>query len=284
MEFALNAELGKTLAWLTNQGYPLEMEVGRAFRDSGWRVEHAKWYVDIATGKPRPIDLFASWSIHRDEPLGAVTLSLAIECKKSIGKPWVVLASEHSHYPTALDEAISAELIGRSAMFVAGVRQASIPEMLRPAKRIGHGIVKAHTENKSGDPTSPFAAVRSAVAACTSIGRQNDEFAMSFAAVYPSVHVVVPVVLLEGTLFEYSLSEAGNGELTEVSISQLLAGAGDGTQSLITQLVTKNAVEGFASALAMQARLFCNSMLPHGADVLATAAQRRQAAVARTFE
>lgn len=75
---------------LKKSGYPLEVEVTLALESSEWNVLNQEGYIDPETKKWRTIDILATKSI---ELSGSVYkrlhLSLAIECKKIEGKPWV---------------------------------------------------------------------------------------------------------------------------------------------------------------------------------------------------
>jgi hypothetical protein len=80
----------KIIEELKKSGYPLEVEVTLALESSGWNVLNQEGYIDSETNKWRTIDVLATKSI---ELSGSVYqrlhLSLAIECKKIEGKPWV---------------------------------------------------------------------------------------------------------------------------------------------------------------------------------------------------
>ena len=78
----------KVAAWVESSGRALEMRVARAFHRVRARVEPSFIYDDVQSGKSREGDALATfeWS----SPSGAaMSLEVVVECKHSIGKPWV---------------------------------------------------------------------------------------------------------------------------------------------------------------------------------------------------
>ena len=65
--------------WLKTQGYPLEMHVASALRNTGFDVQIAHYYSDPENGTIREIDVVASYP----EYTGALDVSFVIECKVS---------------------------------------------------------------------------------------------------------------------------------------------------------------------------------------------------------
>jgi hypothetical protein len=80
----------KIIAELKKSGYPLEIKVTLALGSKGWNVLNQEGYIDVETNKWRTIDILASESIELSKSIyKRLHLSLAIECKKISGKPWV---------------------------------------------------------------------------------------------------------------------------------------------------------------------------------------------------
>jgi hypothetical protein len=74
--------------WLASQGYPLEMQVARAFRRGRFAVRQAEFYVEEKNGASREIDVLASRQKDVDGRL--LRVSCVVECKKTSAKPWLV--------------------------------------------------------------------------------------------------------------------------------------------------------------------------------------------------
>ncbi|WP_346533751.1 hypothetical protein [Micromonospora sp. DPT] len=77
--------------FLSNSGYPLEMQVARTFRRKGFVVEQARSYIDVKTDALREVDVLAySSSASSLYPgTGWAELRLVLECKHS-DKPWLI--------------------------------------------------------------------------------------------------------------------------------------------------------------------------------------------------
>jgi len=80
--------------WLSEQGYPLEMQVARAFQDEGFSVSTSEYYLDPDENKPREIDVLASLQ----EVINGVIFQLVytVECKSSKKNPWVCFCASTS--------------------------------------------------------------------------------------------------------------------------------------------------------------------------------------------
>jgi len=84
----------KIAEWLKTQGYPLEMEVAHIFKDAGFEVSSAEYYVDAEEQKPREIDVLASMSVQIQGTL--FQLAYVVECKSPKESPWVSFRSRES--------------------------------------------------------------------------------------------------------------------------------------------------------------------------------------------
>ena len=81
--------------FLEGSGYPLEMQVGRAFARKGFFVEQARHYVDVNTDTLRETDVIAvsQRATSLNAGMAWVELRLVIECKHS-DKPWLLFAGD----------------------------------------------------------------------------------------------------------------------------------------------------------------------------------------------
>ncbi|MCD4671209.1 MAG: hypothetical protein K8R77_00970 [Anaerolineaceae bacterium] len=77
--------------WLNKQGYPLEINVARSFRKAGFQAIQSDYYVDPESENYREIDILAINQKKFNSHL--VEVSLHIECKTSIDKPWIIFSS-----------------------------------------------------------------------------------------------------------------------------------------------------------------------------------------------
>jgi hypothetical protein len=86
----------KIRKWLDKEGYPLEMQVARTFREIGFEVSSSEYYLDPDEKKPREIDVIATLQ----KTISGVLFQIAytVECKLSKDKPWVCFCSTVSRH------------------------------------------------------------------------------------------------------------------------------------------------------------------------------------------
>ncbi len=204
---------GKVEKWLSEQGYPLEMMVAKVFQDAGLRVTQAAYYTDPETGKAREVDVI----VDRDGEwidYFMFTFSIAIECKKSNKRPWVVFAAEPKHSSGSLLDigwvgSKAGVALRRKLWMNTGIRTAAFHQW--DGKR-GYGVTEALTTGKD----VPYQAIMSAAKYANDLAVKTDQRVWT----PPDDRVVFgslthPVVVLDGELFEASLDESGELQVVE---------------------------------------------------------------------
>ena len=73
--------------WLSEQGFPLEMQTASIFRKAGFEVRQSNIYSDPETGKSREIDILAI----NPDVMGVTQIVFVVECKSS-KKPWLLMS------------------------------------------------------------------------------------------------------------------------------------------------------------------------------------------------
>ena len=209
--------LAKVRDWIEKQGYPLEMRAAKVFLDAGFSVIQSESYPDPETGKPREIDLSSLMFDVRQTY--STVLSFAVECKSTKAKPWIVLCS------TGEDSSIfsmayhAASKPGRSVLWSLTWNSAAPAlSIFQLSKRKGYGITAAFKERQM-DQDAAFAACHSCTNAAAALVRSREGFAVPG---YPSCHVVLPLVVVDGPLFECYLDHSGEIAIAPVEESTLL--------------------------------------------------------------
>ena len=250
------------LEWLKKQGYPLELRVGRAFRASGWDVHHARWYTDLESNKPREIDLYARLEEGESNPYKSATIALAIECKSS-EKPWVVFTAAD---PVPVDRFIGsmvADGASSDALLVTDVQKIARPHLLNPAVQVGHGIVKALGENRSGDPTTPYAALRGVVGAAAALGREQEEVADMIGDGVAMATLTLPLVVFDGVLYQYALDADKQELLTRLDWTTANISRSDMASTVNVHIVTADYLDRWVASITPSAQRWCREMVPH---------------------
>ena len=88
----MSDKIDKIKNWINKGGFPFEMKVAKAFKKSDFQIGQSIMFKDVDTEKYRETDIIA----HVTKGINNVwfNLTFVIECKKIIGKPWVVLKSD----------------------------------------------------------------------------------------------------------------------------------------------------------------------------------------------
>jgi hypothetical protein len=280
-------EVAELRGWLAIAGYPHELRVGQSFGRAGWDISHAEYFFDDAEERFREIDLLARMIPPRpttdDERLQAgprnqgripssagaavtVSVALVIECKKS-QKPWVVFTSPSStkklFYPThftpygpgrfAIYRTLTAysedafeneddpprELFDDNFLY-------RLP-LFSVGPQVGHGI--AMDQGKERGKSQAYEAVESAVRAATYYSRQNANAVLD-RSTREDITIYLPIVILQGSLYECSVDVGGGEILRKVEQSMLLArDARSDADPVVVRILTTPKLDDFAAEL-----------------------------------
>lgn len=194
----------KIAEWLNLQGYPLEMRVASALRNSGFLVQHSTYYIDPETSKSREIDIIST----RHDQYGMVQIHFVIECKSS-KKPWILFSAEYTQEGlNPLQElAITSE---RASEFITDNAQSLYDSLAWVAKkgRVGYSMTQAFTEGQD----TPYEAILSAVKASVSLYIKNENqeiWKIPFLFAFP-------VIITASPLYECFLDKDGSMQIQEI--------------------------------------------------------------------
>jgi hypothetical protein len=235
--------------WLKRQGYPLEMVVAQEFRRAGFDVTQSAFYEDQQTHQSREIDMFAMMEVARgdgnaDSGINFIRLTLAVECKLSRDKPWVLFThdpreSEAENFPSIVPGTdggfrllTDAKKASASGTFPR-LRPITVPS------RVAYGVKRAAESNEDVSNQACWAAVKAAVArAPRHVDDEDSE---------PNAIIALPVVVVDGLLFEAYLNASNDVEVKPIDFSWLLWKQPIlGYRHTLVYLVTASTVAGFA--------------------------------------
>lgn len=200
--------------WISESGYPIEMFVAKAFRERGFRTTQAEYYIDLESGDNREIDVVAS--IQEDVGEFLVRITVCVECKSAKKNPWIVFTSKDRRLtkPATVVQR-PASKIGKNFLYkMSQNRAAQNLSLFELEERNGYGLTEAFTTGKDN-----------AYASCISIGKcasslvkDADDASIEQG---PICLIVVPLVLIEGKLFECYQDES-ELEVNELNKSKLV--------------------------------------------------------------
>ncbi len=202
----------KVYRWLEKSGYPLEMTVAQAFRESNcdFHVSQAQYYLDPQDNRPREMDVVVSRLIGQEINGRRIRLDVyfCIECKSTPDKPWIVFTSERtSVYEIVFGFDFLSPVISTPARDFAFqlARQGKIQvaNMFKPHTRRGYGVTQAFTTGKD----VPYEAIMGAVKAAHAMVAPYSDFTSSRPPKTVPVGLAIPIIVIEGGLFECYLEE-----------------------------------------------------------------------------
>ncbi len=215
--------------WVEKQGYSLEMRVAQKFRDGNFKVSQFEHYVDQESQSVRPVDVVAA--LTKNVKNSTVSLKVFVECKYvANNKAWViittsekferfvyfsrVLRNKHPANWKAI-ETLQGRLVGRLIQFAEGKQDFDF----FTRKTAGY-IVREALSDKQDYAHEAIAEISKSVEAHD---LENEKFykqtldffeqsgnleSLSSLGVYPSI--AIPVVVINGELYECSLANDGN--------------------------------------------------------------------------
>jgi len=255
----------KLRTWLTNEGYPFELRVGRVLREAGWDVFHGQHYLDAESGKLREVDVTASFGpyVGDTKGMGMVSIHLICECKVSVGKPWVIFTSQHGDDDLRLAPHLTVGDASSNAVAYAVFTNRGKFDTLVMGSRIGHGITKAFVESRAADPTGPFAAVMGAMSATAALTNEHYSALLKGSGTTKWLSIYLPIVVVKGQLFEYYLDEANNEVLAECSRAHILTyPSGADPAPVLVQVITAEHLIEFAVGSYKEAQFMASAVLP----------------------
>jgi hypothetical protein len=207
----------KVRGWLVEQGYPLEMQVARVFRNAGFYVQQSTYYEDSESGKLREIDVTAQ--LHSPSSTNVLLqVAFFVECKWTGDKPWLLFTSEHEQGRSSLSQRA---IFSKSLQpFIAQEQWVTrtLPEEIQRLSifnppNLGYGITQTLTSSSTKDV--PFQAITGAVKAALGRAKHLE----SFTSQVPTMRmagIAFPVVVIQGKLFICKLDDkSADGVMVE---------------------------------------------------------------------
>ena len=242
----------KIIKWLNEQGYPLEMRISASLQQKGFRVVQSEYFIDPESGDYREIDVVALVQKEIDDVLFRVTL--LIECKLSTDKPWLLFTSKETRLanPACVAQRAANSLGTRYLYEICNNDHVQKLSIFSLPERPAYGVTQALTQGKDvcySAATSVSKATFSTVAELDEKRRQQDENICS---------IILPVVVIEGQLFEVFLENRSDVVVNNIDNGTLLwRNPVLGMPHTILNIVTATAFDRFADeVLASTCRLF----------------------------
>jgi hypothetical protein len=258
---------GSIFEWLSRTGYPLELRIGRELQKKGWHVNYGRRYNDPETGKSRELDIQAI--VGGVSPKTAsVFCSFCIECKSSKDKPWIALDTG----ATINEEIYSYLALGDLSEMVvtaANSEHISLPKLFAANTPHVGGVVQALGAKDDNAPVSPFAALMQARSAALALDAEFHKTAEDVSGELATATLFVPIVVLGGKLFKYSIDDESKESLSEVDLVLASVPGGAERADAVVPIFTSDYFVTQAARLYTEAHNFAVAMLPHASTIRA---------------
>lgn len=196
--------------WLEEQGYPLEMDVARAFRERSFAVQQAEFYPDPETGDSREIDVVARLRAEYERRL--LELVFPVECKRATSKPWLIFTDRSIRLagPARVMQRATSKAGREFLRLLKGNRSIQQTGLFSLPKRPGYRLTEAFTSGRDW--------AYDALMGVTSAARGFADVAgeRKVASIY------FPLIVVEGRLFECYTDGPDSMNITEVRKGSLV--------------------------------------------------------------
>jgi hypothetical protein len=264
----------KVLEWLAKDGFPLEVRVGKICRAHGWLTHHGFPFTDPVEGKIRDCDVYASRH-RRVHGSGTASVDLAIECKRSTEKPWVVFAE-----PTKVSDWILPSMLapGRVSDVALGlcVRPSAMLDFLRPKEWVGYSVAKTHSAAKDGDPTGAYSALKAAMAAAEALQLRCEETFRKHPELPPAVDITLPLVVVGAPLYLYTIDDGNHEHLEPITSARVVAPQRQFESRCLLTIVTEDGFAEWLASMTAWADSILDEVAPRAHGVPALVARFRE--------
>lgn len=215
----------KIITWLDEQGYPLEMRTAATLQKRGLRVFQSQYYSDPESEDSREIDIVAFKQKEINDVL--IRVSLVIECKLSIEKPWLLFTSNTTGpaKPARVAQR-AANILGRHYLIaicqqdkIQGLPIWELPE------RAAYGVTQGFTTGKDVCYSAVTSVSKAALSIATEVDekRKREKKAVKILRRSKRIcSIALPIVVVEGQLFEVFLNDRSNIEINAIENGTLL--------------------------------------------------------------
>lgn len=206
----------KLLEDIKKTGYPLELKIANIFDKCGWRTQSNSYYIDKDENKGREIDLIASkWEqIDDNENYLEMTFYFITEIKTAWKKPWVLFSVPEDEKGFNL-HSVNLEL-NKGVQHSKIIKKYFREKVLNVQSRLGKSFYEGFSGNGSRDDI--FKALSGSVKALEHY--KESSLASKDQSTDRIIDYYIPLIIIDGPLFEAYLDDNGEIQLEEVEYIQ----------------------------------------------------------------
>ncbi|WP_159473621.1 hypothetical protein [Chryseobacterium sp. 18068] len=238
----MSEKISKIREWLNKGGFPFEMNVAKIFNESGFQIGQSVLFRDSETAKYRETDIIAFITKGIDDVWFNITF--VIECKKITNKPWIILKKSpsykiHKEKILTFGSNNAMELIQKISKNTSFQSPLIFPNILE----CGYNVVTAFSDKND----SSYAASQSVLKAIEYLVNQSNMSRKKFCNIY------IPIIAIDGELYESFLDSNNEIEIEEKRISHFLSNKSFEENGLsVLNVVTSNEIANYVKELKNQ--------------------------------
>ena len=213
----------KILEDIEKTGFIVELEIMSKFLNREWDVTHSSTFEDYDLKISREIDLIAKESVFDFGGKVRVEIHLVIEIKKDSKRPWVILSSNQEG---RLNNHLGWNLLSVRSSYLEIISKSGVPtgefkdkldskvltesDFFSTTKNLGrafHEAFKGPTD-KSKIYESLISVSKASFYEYQKIRKRNNEdYKSGLDSEHQLIDLIIPVVVLEGSLYEVNLTQ-----------------------------------------------------------------------------
>jgi len=242
----MTEKIRKIKTWMNKGGFPFEMKVAKAFKESGFKIGQSIMFKDSETDKYRETDIIAHVSKEFEKVW--FNLTFVIECKKTTDKPWIILKTDSKHQ--ILKDNLPIIGSNNSKFLTSKIIQSDkfySPLIFPDLTNYGYNIITAFSQNKD----SAYSATQSVLKATDYLVKKSNEMNNRFCNIY------IPIIAIEGELYDGKLNNTNELELQEVNVSTVVSTKSFEEQNIrILNIVTSKYLNEFSKKIKKECNIF----------------------------
>lgn len=218
------------------------MQVSESLQKAGFSVSQSTYYLDPELGIAREIDIVATQGLLAGDTFAHI--KYVIECKKSRNKPWIIFTRKNEIFDWEYTEWYCTNDEGWDYLTHAAIdgKTDKLPLNYHLRDRVEYGVTTAFT---TGEDTAYKAIQTSVRCAISYIEKTKSRQSLG------SAEIVVPVIVIDGLLFDSYLSESGEIVVNRIEEGVVLwQGIVSGHSGVAVHIVTKPYLGNFVDNAA----------------------------------
>lgn len=245
--------------WLAKNGYPLEMQVAKEFKNAGFDIEQSEYYQDRETDTFRELDIIASTSRQSDR--AHYSVRTLIECKFCKSNPWLLFTEPgdvQRNFKLIMHpgNALGTQMTSR---FVFNKKLWDLPIFSKHAVT-GYAVVESMRKNDKKD---------NSYAALMGLSKGLNAFSnypkYTHAAGKGICEVFLAVAVISGKLFRVFLDETNGTQIEEIERGSVVwSNPVCGNRSCVINIVTDVALPEFCQELKKSSDALWDTVIEDG--------------------